>query len=115
MRGNVMSRTLWKVLTLTLLAAGVAGPALADAIDGEWCSDDGRHLSIQGPSIVTPGGKHMEGAYTRHSFEYTIPPLEPDAGRQTTMRLLSETSVEVRVGAPESAPVVWRRCPGTVS
>ena len=110
-----MSRTVSKVLPLTLVAVGLAGPALADAIDGEWCSDDGRHLSIQGLTIVTPGGKRMEGAYTRHSFEYTVPSPEPDAGRQTTMRLLGETRMQVRVGAPESAPMVWRRCPGTIS
>jgi len=25
-----------------------AGPALADRIDGKWCSPDGKHVEIQG-------------------------------------------------------------------
>ncbi len=110
-----MSQAAWKLLPLAVIAIGLTGPALADAIDGEWCSDDGRRISIQGRSIVTPGGRRIDGAYTRHSFEYTVPPLEPDAGQQTTMRLLSETRMEVRVGTPESMPVLWRRCPGSIS
>ena len=90
----------------TRIALGIIGglaimgtrPALADAIDGSWCSDDGRQMSIMGPSIVTPGGTRMQGAYTRHSFVYTVPPNEPGSGQEVSMRLLSEIAVQVQVG-----------------
>lgn len=92
-----------------------AAPARADAIDGDWCSGDGRQISIQGPSIVTPGGTRMQGSYTRHSFDYTIPANEPQAGQPVEMRLLGETRVQVHIGPPERAPAIWNRCTGTTS
>jgi hypothetical protein len=88
--------------------------ALADAIDGDWCSEDGRRISIQGPSVVTPGGTKMRGSYTRHSFDYTTPPTEPDAGQEVAMRLLNETTVQIRTGKAEGA-AIWHRCTGTTS
>ena len=47
------------VLAAAILAA-LATPAAADAIDGNWCSPDGRHFFIQGPSIVTEDGAVAE-------------------------------------------------------
>ena len=89
-------------------------PAHADAIDGDWCSEDGRHLSIQGSKIVTPGGTRMEGTYLRHSFLYVTPSNEAEAGQEVSMQLLSETAVNVRVG-PTAPYRVWRRCTETTS
>jgi len=92
-----------------------AEPALADAIDGEWCSDDGRHVSIQGPTIVTPAGTRLQGSYTRHSFAYTVPSNEPNSGEDVAMRLLSETAVQVRFGPAERPVQTWHRCTQTTS
>ena len=36
-------------------------PALADAIDGDWCLGDGSKLTINGPDIVTPKGNQLKG------------------------------------------------------
>jgi len=108
-------------MRVTLLTGmmGVAllgtSPALADAIDGDWCSGDGRQLSIQGPAIVTPGGTKMQGSYTRHSFDYTVPAGEPEAGQEVAMRLLNETTVQIRTGPADRPHVIWRRCTGTTS
>jgi hypothetical protein len=93
------------------LAIGAASMARADVIDGNWCSGDGRHFSISGPSIVTPGGAKTEGNYSRHAFSYTAPPNEPSAGAQIFMALLNETTVRLRVGADPAAPTqIWKRC-----
>ena len=91
-----------------------AAPVRADAIDWDWCSEDGRHVSIHGSKIVTPSGTRMQGIYSRHSFLYVTPPNEPRAGLDVSMQLLSETAVNVRVGAP-TASKVWRRCTETTS
>jgi hypothetical protein len=53
------------LLLVVLCATGVAGimqpgPVRADATDGEWCSENGRHLSIQGSKIITPQ-RHANG------------------------------------------------------
>ena len=106
---------------LTVLAAVVCLAVLptvasADAIDGTWCHNDGRRLSIRGPAIVTPGGKAMEGNYSRHWFSYVVPMPEPGAGETISMTLLNENTVHLRRGetAPENTEV-WQRCLPSVS
>ncbi|MEQ8248902.1 MAG: hypothetical protein RID42_14590 [Alphaproteobacteria bacterium] len=101
------------LVTVVLLGAFVAGTAWADAIDGEWCSVQGRTLAIEGPRIHTPGGNRIEGLYDRHGFIYTVPPGEPDAGKEVRMVMVNEDTVQMAVGAA-TAFQTWRRCrPGT--
>jgi hypothetical protein len=104
---------LW-VLAGACAALLLASPARADAIDGDWCREDGKRMSIQGPDIVTPGGKAMRGYYSRIFFSYVVPPGEADAGATMAITLLSEYLAHARAGA--GAPVqVWRRCQPGVS
>ena len=102
------------VLGLALLLASGAS-ALADVIDGDWCHDDGRRFSIHGPTIVTPGGATLQGDYTRHSFQYTVPLNEAGGGQPISMTLRSETRVDVRTGGPSEIIQVWHRCTATTS
>ena len=64
-------------------------PALADAIDGEWCLGTS-HFAIDGPNILTPGGSRIQGNYSRHGFAYVVPTNEPGAGVEISMVLLNE-------------------------
>ncbi|MFI5013532.1 MAG: hypothetical protein ACHQAY_14410 [Hyphomicrobiales bacterium] len=89
-------------------------PARADVIDGDWCHDDGRHFSIQGPTIVTPAGKQTQGQYTRHTFRYVVPSDEAGSGQEIWMQLLNELTVNLRIGA-EGAAQIWHRCKPTTS
>ncbi len=83
-----------KITFATLGFILFAVPALADAIDGDWCHQpSGRRISIRGPQIVTPGGKHMEGDYSRHWFNYVVPAPEPGAGQTVFMTLFDENTV----------------------
>ena len=92
-----------------------AAPAWADAIDGDWCRDDGKRMSIHGPAIVTPGGKSTSGDYTRHFFSYVVPADEAGAGDTVAITLLSEYLAHSRQGG-DTAPVqVWNRCRPDVS
>ena len=91
---------------LLLAACGVvaliaaAGPARADAIDGNWCSPDGRQsMTIDGPRILTPGGTRITGLYDRHAFAYQVPAAEPNAGAQVSMTLANENTVFLTVGS----------------
>lgn len=90
-----------------------SGNALADAIDGDWCSESGRRIAISGPSVTTPKGVRMEGAYSRHNFAFTMPGIEIDAGSPVDMVLQGESRVRVKIGASE--PQIWRRCPAGIS
>lgn len=109
-----MTRSGVLVLAAAAVAAVVmlAGRASADAIDGDWCADDGRHFSIRGPAIITPGGIETEGNYSRHSFSYVAPEGEESAGQTVAMLLLNENTVEVQAsGATE----IWLRCKAAIT
>ena len=100
------------VAALSFALGGLAAPppALADAIDGAWCSPDGKHLKIAGPKITTPGGAPLDGDYGRHSFSYVAPASEPGGGDTIYMQLMNETTALVRQGTPVAQPVTWKRC-----
>lgn len=108
-------RRLVKKVALSIFLAGLAVPAHADAIDGHWCHKDGRRFSIRGPEIITPGGKTMEGNYSRHWFSYVVPMLEPGSGQTIFMTLLNENTVQTRVGETSSAQEIWIRCTPSIS
>lgn len=95
----------------TMLAA--TGAARADSIDGDWCSEKGRRISIDGPAYSLSGAAKAQGDYTRHAFAFRMPTGEPDAGAVVDMVLQGETRVRVRIG--ESEPQIWRRCPPGIS
>ncbi|NNG05148.1 MAG: hypothetical protein HKM95_13775 [Inquilinus sp.] len=102
-----------RLAPLPLLALALLlppGTARADAIDGHWCADDGRHLSIEGPAITTPGGKRLSGQYRRHYFSYVVPASEPNAGAATAMTLVSDDIVHLKVLIDAAKTEVWRRC-----
>jgi hypothetical protein len=107
-------------LTMAMAVSGVLllyspGGALADAIDGDWCHDNGKRMSIQGPDIVTPGGSRIKGDYDRHSFNYVVPAGEAGAGEAVAIVLMSEYLAHARQGAATAAVQVWRRCQPGVS
>lgn len=103
-----MRRILMSGLVLGLVCG--ASMARADAIDGNWCSTDGRFMTITGPSITTPGGARIEGQYDRHHATYVVPPTEPGSGQTVAMTLVNEQTVHAKRGAAEGAPEVWKRC-----
>jgi hypothetical protein len=92
-----------------------AESASADAIDGNWCHTDGRRFSIRGPEIITPGGKTMEGNYSRHWFSYVVPAPEPGMGQIIFMTLLNENTVHLRLGEAPADPEIWVRCGPSIS
>jgi hypothetical protein len=87
-------------------------PALADAIDGEWCSKEGKNLEITGPKIRTPAGIDTTGQYTRHSFAYEAPAGDPEKGLVIVMRIFSDEDMELaRIKNGEMGPAeLWHRC-----
>jgi hypothetical protein len=94
--------------------------ARADAIDGNWCSAEGKRMSIEGPAIVTPAGTATQGNYNRHYFTYQVPASDPGAGQTVYMALLNENTVRLSMAADaqsaQQSPVeVWHRCPPAVS
>ncbi len=97
-------------LGFALACLAAPPPALADAIDGAWCSPDGKHLKIAGRKITTPGGALLDGDYGRHSFSWVAPPSEPGGGDTIYMQLMNETTALVRQGTPVAQPITWKRC-----
>jgi len=102
------------LVTAMPLVALTVRPAMADAIDGHWCHQDNRRISIEGPAIVTPGGSRITGNYARHSFTYVVPASEPGAGQTVAMSLMNEMTVHLRIGT-DGAMQEWHRCGPPVS
>jgi hypothetical protein len=102
------------ILLALLGAVALAAPARADSIDGNWCTESGLRMTIQGPSFVSPGGARMTGDYTRHGFSYDAPAGEPGAGGRVMLTLQGETLVRAQAAAGSIEPT-WRRCGPPVS
>ena len=86
-------------------------PALADAIDADWCMG-ADHMHIEGASILTPGKNKIAGNYYRYRFTYIVPANEPGAGGEVKMVMIrgTETVHVERPGGEAGKPEVWLRC-----
>lgn len=104
------TRSLILTTPVAVLASLFAAPALADAIDGDWCNA-GSSFTIDGDNIVTPARNKVQGRYTRYSFAYVVPAGEPGAGSEVTMVMIRgmETVHLTRAGQ-SGTPEAWRRC-----
>lgn len=106
-----MRREFKRFLAFASAIAVFSTPALADAIDGEWCHQ-AKSLKIEGPSIRTIGGTTITGDYSRHGFRYTVPTNEAEAGTLIVMVLRGEEAMELtRVkNGVEGERERWVRC-----
>src|SRR6267154_2278138 len=92
------------------------GAALADAIDGDWCSTEGMmRMSIRGEKITTPGGKQILGNYSRHAFDYVVPAGENGSGDSVNIILRGEYLALSRQGPAEAPLREWHRCKESIS
>jgi hypothetical protein len=110
-----LEKTAMRRLLLCLSINLMASAALADAIDGDWCNDDGSHLRIDGPKIELGSGQSVDGNYSRHAFSYVAPPGDPEAGVEIRFKLSSEELMR-RLRNPDVMPEhadLWRRCQTT--
>lgn len=89
-------------------------PALADSIDGKWCSEDGRRIDISGSSGIWGKGVSLKGDYFRYTFLFEMPAGEPDAGQKVEMRLRrADQKMLVRIGDGDTK--VWQKCQAEIS
>lgn len=102
-------------LALSLAALLAAAPALADSIDGKWCSEDGRRITIDGAlGLWGTGGLKISGDYFRYTYLFPMPAGEPEAGQRVEMRFRRiDQSIAVKIG--EGEPKIWRKCPPDIS
>jgi hypothetical protein len=98
-----------------LAALVFATPAFADSIDGKWCSEDGRRITIDGSlGIWGTAGLKISGDYFRYTYVFAMPSGEPEAGQRVEMRFRRvDQSIAVKIG--EGEPKLWRKCPPEIS
>lgn len=82
----------------------------ADAIDGDWCNPEGKHIVIKGTEITLPDGAQLQGNYTRHSFAYVVPENQPAAGSQIIITQVNENLAVSKAYRGSVLPVTWKRC-----
>lgn len=98
-----------------VLAVFSGSGAHADAIDGDWCNQDGSQIFIDGNSIRLTDGTVVQGIYSRHKFSYVAPPGDFEAGREILFVQRSEEEMR-RVRDPQAMPEhadIWQRCRNT--
>jgi hypothetical protein len=100
------------VAIATLLQTGVGR---ADAIDGDWCGADGLRMSIRAEKITTPGGRQIEGNYSRHAFDYVVPAGENGSGDVVSIILRGEYLALSRQGSGDGPVRESHRCKETIS
>jgi len=105
----------WWTLLVAAVAVLQADVAHADAIDGDWCSTDGKRMSIRAEQITTPGGKQIQGNYSRHAFDYVVPAGEDGSGDVVNIILQGEYLALSRQGTVGGPPREWHRCKETIS
>lgn len=85
--------------------------AFADSLDGHWCNENGtKRLHINGPSLMLPSGRQIEGAYRRHEFSYTVPFGEEGQGGEARMIQQSEEHMILLHPRSPDGWEDWRRC-----
>ena len=97
-----------------VIATAISAPAKADQIDGNWCRGL-KHLFIDGPDIVTPGGSKTQGDYDRHGFRYVVPDGEPDAGASVKMVQVHDDLMQLSSSATSGEVEDWTRCQRQIS
>src|SRR5260370_24763864 len=73
-----MRKSLGVIVGLAALLLA-APPALAQGIDGSWCRNDQR-LTINGRTIMTPGGGQTQGENGGDAVSRIVPPRGPPPG-----------------------------------
>lgn len=101
-------------LVAAVIFAATTQPSLADRIDGDWCAPGGGSISVDGPNVVTPGGRKIIANYNRHHVDFEIPKGEPDAGGRFSADQLNDEEISVSIVAAGDAgagkAVIWRPC-----
>lgn len=101
------------ILCLFVVSMG-GGPAVAEGLDGHWCSPDGQRITVDGPNVITPGGQKTIGAYSNENFYFKLPEKEWHAGSVIWMELKSESTVRVStVSKNQNGPPphgLWKKC-----
>jgi len=109
-----MSITLKRTAFIAVSLAISAGAAMADKIDGNWCSPTNATMTIEGPSVTTPSGKVTRGDYYRHHFDYIVPDGDKEAGARVHADLIDEDHIILTLTPPKAAkpgqPEIWKRC-----
>lgn len=98
-----------RLKTTVLALAMMPTLTLADEISGEWCSDMGMSILIEGRQVRAPSGETVEGNYSRHRYEFAM----PGSGDAFVMHQQSEEMATVTIGT--GAPETWTRCKGLSS
>jgi len=107
MISRLISNGLSGLLAVCLLFLST-GQGRADAIDGNWCNESGMSVQIDGPAIITPGGKSMTGEYSRHGFTYIAPENEEYSGKTLRMTIYSDD--DMTLFYPDGKSEDWHRC-----
>ncbi len=107
------------LIAALFMVALSTSPALADQIDGEWCSPRGGRIVVDGSNVTTPSGASVKANHSRHHVDFDIPAGEESAGDHFSADQLSDNEIQVTISHNTSAkPVtqeIWTKHCGVTS
>ena len=87
------------------------------ALDGQWCSGDGRTISVNGAAVVAANGLTATAVYSEKALSFTEPRADGREGPQIWMEPKGPDHVRVStVSALQKEPPphdLWARCRST--
>ena len=88
---------------------------MADSINGNWCSPDGRQIEISYEKVKLNDGNEVYGDYDRHHYVFRMPPEGAWAEATVDLVLRGQDVVIVRYISGSgvellSEPEKWTRC-----
>ena len=109
-----MIATIKRGLLISSMFLATTTIAVADQIDGTWCSPSGDSMTIEGARIVTPSGNVVTGRYNRHHVDYEVPQGETDTGNRVSADQLNDEQIRVIVigedPAANAPSEIWTKC-----
>lgn len=105
-----MRRRLKCLAAIGIAIVVAASPALADAIDGDWCNGSAT-MHVEFPSTIRiPSGRDVTGTCGRHACQFTTPAGETNGGTDVLMKLVNEQTMELWRFPTTPTPETWTRC-----
>ncbi len=115
---GILRQAAGKKVALLALCAGSTlsiDSALADSVNGEWCSSDGREIEILFEEVKLSDGTEAHGEYDRHHYVFRIPTNGEQGGATVDLVLADRDIAYVRYYSEaglelSSEPEKWTRC-----
>lgn len=94
--------------------------AMADSVNGKWCSLGEKHFEISYEEVTLSDGTEVDGDYDAHHYVFRMPPIGDSGDTTVDLVLVRQDVIHVRFISDSGIellpqPEKWTRCEPGVS